>query len=58
MPACSPASGDIFRTHGSAITHREENGLEDGQGERGGPALSRECLREGSLRTTHLRGAP
>lgn len=31
MPACSSALGDIFRTHGSAITHREENGLKVGR---------------------------
>lgn len=38
--------GEIFRTHDSAITHREENGLENGQDDRGGPALSEYTSRE------------
>ena len=39
--------GEIFRNHDSAIiTHREENGLENGQHDRGGPALSEYASRE------------
>ena len=44
MPAHSSALGEIFRTHGSTVAGREENGLENGQDDRGGPALSGVCL--------------
>lgn len=31
MPACYAAWGEIFTTHDSAITHKEDNDLENGQ---------------------------